>query len=100
MRIFQAVLFSVCVGLLVVVAMTAGLRKPLTPGPGYIVRPQIDAALERAVHLTDAHNYDAALKLVDDASAFSNKTNLEVGEIGQVRSFVAERRGLASVSPP
>jgi hypothetical protein len=92
-RIFQIVLFSLCINLLGAVAIIVKLPKPVAPGAGYLVRPQIDAALERAVHLADARNYNEASKLVDDANAFPNKTNPEIGEIGQVRSFVAARQG-------
>ncbi len=58
----------------------------------YPMRPEIGATLDRAVHLADARNYNDALKLVDDASAFSGKTNLEVEEINQVRDFVHDRQ--------
>ena len=61
------------------------------------MRPKIRDALDRAVHLADAgENSDAlnndALKLVDSANAFPNKTGLEVMEINQIRSFVINRR--------
>ena len=95
MRLFRTVLFSLCIGLLAAVARIAGLPNPaaLSPrGADYPVRPQITETLDRAVHLADAHNYYDALKLVDDAKAFSDKTNVEVQEINQVQDFVINRQ--------
>ena len=94
-RIFQIVLFGLCIGLLGAVSIIAGLPKPVPISQrsiDYPMRPLIRDALDRAVHLADTRNYNEALELVDDANAFSSKTNLEIGEIGQVRSFVAARR--------
>jgi hypothetical protein len=103
MRVFRFVLVSLCIGLLGAVAIIASLPKPAAPDTrqeaalsqgsiDYPMRPEIGADLEQAVHLADARNYDQALKLVDDASAFSNKTNLEVEEINQVHDFVLDRQ--------
>jgi hypothetical protein len=93
MRIFQSVLFALCIGLLGAVAVIAGLPKPAAQrSADYPVRPQITESLDRAVHLADAQDYSAALKLVDDANAFSDKTNVEVQEINQVRGFIFDRR--------
>jgi hypothetical protein len=56
------------------------------------MRPEILATLDRAVHLADAHDYGDALKLVDDANAFSDKTNVEVQQINQIHDFVLIRQ--------
>jgi hypothetical protein len=95
MRIFQFVLFAVCMGLLGAVAMIAGLPRAEALSQrraDYLMRPQITETLDRAVHLADAHNYSDALRLVDDANAFSDKTNVEVQEINQVHDFVLNRQ--------
>lgn len=93
MRTFQIVLVSLCIGLLGMLAIVVNLPKPAAPDSGYPMRQQIGEALSRAVRLADARNYGGALKLVDDANAFSNKTNLEVQQINQIHEFVLERQG-------
>ena len=90
-RIFRIVLFGLCIGLLGVVSVIAGLPKPAALSQrniDYPLRPQIRDALDQAIHLAAAGDYNDGLKLVDGANAFSNKTALEVMEINQVLGFI------------
>ena len=103
MRIFRFVLFSLClIGLAAVLAIST-LPKPAAQKTAAL-RPEILQSLQQAVRLAGA---DDALKLVDKASRFPNKTKLEVMEIDQVRDFVLRQEerpriehGLGPTPPP
>ena len=92
MRTFRLILFSLCIiGLVGVLGIIAFAPKPASLGQrtaDYPMRPEILQSLRRAVHLADANDDAGALKMVDGASRFPNKTNPEVMEINQVRGFV------------
>ena len=94
MRTFQIVLFSLCIiGLVAVLGIIVGAPKLANPAQRTAaMRPEILQSLQRAVHLADSQDGNEAMKMVDAADGFSNKTNLEVMEINQVRGFVMDRQ--------
>jgi hypothetical protein len=88
MRVFQMVLVSLCIGLVGAVAIILVQPVPAAFSNQYIVRPEISTALVIASRLTDARDYGEAVKLIDVANAFSNKTKPEIQEIDQARDWV------------
>ena len=66
---FRLVLVVLCLGILGALPFIISLPKPASADARQAalsqMRPEIGAALQQVFRLSEAHNYDAALKLVD-----------------------------------
>ena len=86
------VLVALCIALLGTMPFIVTMPKSTTADASEVklsqMRPEISTSLQQALHLSAAHNYDAALKVVDDLSAVPDKTNLEAQATNQVRDWV------------